>query len=126
MVTARDSTRTSPAWRMQRSSSGAYTALTRRIRATSSSLPGGAGRSSQPARTGTSVRARAREAAMAATTAAARGRYMRPSMPLMANRGVKTAMTIRVAKAMGRPTSMAAASTISRRGRSPPETVRRW
>ena len=48
---------------------------------------------------------------MAATTAAARGRYMRPSMPLMAKRGLNTAMTIKVAKAIGRPTSTAAAST---------------
>ena len=51
---------------------------------------------------------------MAATTAAASGRYIRPSMPLIAKSGVKTAITIRVAKAIGRPTSTAAASATSR------------
>ena len=59
---------------------------------------------------GTSVMARMRDAPTVATTAAASGRYIRPSMPLMPKSGRNTAMTIRVAKAIGRPTSTAALS----------------
>ena len=73
---------------------------------TSSSCSVGAGAAAAPAATGTSVSARTSDAASAAITAAASGRYMRPSMPVIAKSGRKTAMTISVAKAIGRPTSM--------------------
>ena len=59
---------------------------------------------------GTSVSASISEALMVATTAAASGRYIRPSIPVMPKSGRNTAITISVAKAIGRPTSTAAAS----------------
>jgi len=45
-------------------------------------------------------------------------------MPLMPNRGRKTAMTISVAKAMGRPTSTAARSARSARDPAPAPPIR--
>ena len=55
-------------------------------------------------------RANTKAAAIADTTAAASGLYILPSIPPMANKGMKTAITMRVANPMGRPTSMAATS----------------
>ena len=50
---------------------------------------------------------------------------MRPSMPVMANSGRKTAITISVAKAIGRPTSMAAPSATSLRALAAGSAARR-
>src|SRR5512145_2695035 len=74
----------------------------------SSGCPGRRGRSTSADATGTSVSASTSDAARHATTAAARGWYIRPSMPDIAKSGRKTATTISVANAMGRPTSIAA------------------
>ncbi len=80
---------------------------------TSSCAPLFFGRNTSSPTTGTTLSASSSEAATAAITAAASGWYMRPSIPDMPKSGRKTAITMTVAKAIGRPTSVAARTAIS-------------
>ena len=68
-----------------------------------------AGRKTSALSAGVRVSASVSAASIDNTTDAESGRYIRPSMPDMPNRGRKTAATSNVAKAIGRPTSTAAA-----------------
>jgi hypothetical protein len=83
----------------------------RRMIGTSGASPS-RGRNTSAASTGTASSASASDASTVAITADASGRYMRPSIPSIANSGANTATTIAVANAIGGPTSTAAASAL--------------